>query len=338
MQNKHFIIIHNDEDRNIFINKLKYPKTIYHVGNNPEPDDICIDKNTSNQTILINWIIRNYNNLPDFVIYSQSIPDDHVHEPLLAIESTLTAGYGSFCYARQIYNQFSSSWVRLNPIRELAHKLGLGFTNDNNISKNLYCFGPGEIFYVSRQKIHEKPISFYENFIYWNTDEKIFQLLEEAKKPNYLFENINKYHPELKELSRYEKFKKLIQKDPNKTNGYSGWSYEALWMIIWANKDFFNLLDVSQECLGNKLYFDLKKNNYDINYKFSKFPYTSNISQTIMNFKLLENDWFDLKCPAYQKWRKTLIEKTVWEGQQRGFDGLEYVKQLEQNGIKHISF
>jgi len=28
----------------------------------------------------------------------------------------------------------------------------------------------------------------------------------------------------------------------------------------------------------------------------------------------------------------------VWEGQQRGFDGLGYIKQLEQYGIKHISF
>jgi len=338
MQNKHFIIIHNNEDRDIFINKLKYPKTVFHVGNNPEPDDICVDKNTSNQTIFIKWIIENYNNLPDFVIYSQAIPDDHVHEPLLAIESTLTAGYGSFCYARPIYNQFSSSWVRLNPIREIAHKLGLGFINDNNISKYLYCFGPGEIFYVSREKIQEKPISFYENLIYWNTDEKIFQLLEEAEKPDYLFQDIDMYHPYLRGLSREEKFKKLIEKDPNKSNGYSGWCYEALWMIIWADKDLFDLLDASQACLGNQLYFDTTKEKYNPEFKFWKFPYSTNVNQTVLNLKLLENNWFDWNCPNYKKWREKLIEKTIWEGQQRGFDGREFLRFLEQSGYKHISF
>ena len=167
MQDKHFIIIHKDEDRDIFINKLNYPKTVFHVGDNPQPGDIIVDKSSGNQSLLLKWIIENFYNLPEFVIFSQAYPDDHVHEPLLAIESTLTAGYGSFCYARPIYNQFSSSWVRINPIREFAHKLGLGFINDNNISKYLYCFGPGEIFYVSKEHILKRPISFYENLIFF---------------------------------------------------------------------------------------------------------------------------------------------------------------------------
>ena len=40
MQNKHVVVIHKDEDRDLFINKIKYPKTVYHVGDNPEKDDI----------------------------------------------------------------------------------------------------------------------------------------------------------------------------------------------------------------------------------------------------------------------------------------------------------
>ena len=84
--------------------------------------------------------------------------------------------------------------------------------------------------------------------------------------------------------------------------------------------------------------FDLRKNNYNLDFKFCRFPYSPNMSETIMNFKRLENNWFDWDCPNYLKWRKTLVEKTIWEGEQRGFDGLGYVKYLEQSGCKHISF
>jgi hypothetical protein len=58
----------------------------------------------------------------------------------------------------------------------------------------------------------------------------------------------------------------------------------------------------------------------------------------MMNFRLLENNWFDWDCPNYLKWREALIHQTVLEGESKGFDGLKYIKQLEQYGIKHISF
>lgn len=338
MQDKHFVIIHKDEDRDIFINKLNYPKTIFHVGNDPQPGDIQVDKNLGNQSLFARWILDNYDNLPEFVIYTQAIPDDHVHEPLLAVESTLTSGYGSFCYARPIYDQYSSSWVRINPIRELAHKLGLGFINDNNICKHLYSFGAGEIFYVSKNKILEKPKSFYEDLISWNNDEKFFELVKNMELPDYLFKNIDLYHPELKKLSREEKIKKLTDKFDGKTNGYSGWCYEALWTIIWASKDLFDLLDSSQACLGNTLYFDTRKNTYDDKFKFSRFPYSEDVNETKMNLKLLENDWFDWSCTHYLAWREKLIEKTIWEGEQRGFDGRGLLNFYERIGYKHISF
>jgi hypothetical protein len=100
----------------------------------------------------------------------------------------------------------------------------------------------------------------------------------------------------------------------------------------------FNHLDTAQAALGNKLYLDTKNHTYDPNFKFFVFPFASSTQETIMNFKLLENDWFDWDCPNYLKWREKLVEKTIWEGQQRGFDGLEYIKYLEQSGCKHISF
>jgi len=337
MQDKHFIIIHKDEDRDIFINKLNYPKTVYHVGNDPKPGDICVDKSIGNQSLLFRWIIEKYENLPEYIIFSQAIPDDHVHEPLLAIECTLSSGYGSFCFARAIHNQHSTNWVRLNPIREMAHKLGLGFTNDNNTSKNLFLLCPGEIFYVSRNKILEKPKSFYENLILWNTDEKFFELVENMELPHYLNKDINSFHPELRNFSLKQKIKKLTDKYAKKENGYSGWCYEALWMLIWADKDLFDILDTSQACIGNKLYFNASKDKYDPDFKFSIFPYSFDDFKTIMNLKMFENDWFDWNCPNYLKWRETLKEKMIWEGHQMGFDGEGLLNYFEQAGYKHIS-
>ena len=37
--------------------------------------------------------------------------------------------------------------------------------------------------------------------------------------------------------------------------------------------------------IGNKLYFDTNQNYYDPNYVFFKFPFSKNISETILNFK-----------------------------------------------------
>jgi hypothetical protein len=57
----------------------------------------------------------------------------------------------------------------------------------------------------------------------------------------------------------------------------------------------------------------------------------------MMNFRLLENDWFDWDCPNYLKWREALIHQTVLEGESRGFDGRELIKYYENFGYKHIS-
>jgi hypothetical protein len=59
--------------------------------------------------------------------------------------------------------------------------------------------------------------------------------------------------------------------------------------------------------------------------------------QTLINYRLLENDWFDWNCEHYQAWRNSLIENTIYEGNLRGFNGLELVNYYENIGYKHIS-
>ena len=67
-------------------------------------------------------------------------------------------------------------------------------------------------------------------------------------------------------------------------------------------------------------------------------PFSNSTGQTKHNLMLLENDWFDWECPNYLKWREKLVEKTIWEGQQRGFNGQELLDYYNKIGYKHISF
>ena len=349
MQDKHFVIFHGREDRDIFINKVNYSKTIYHIdgiGGESEPGDIVVGNQQVTDWIIAKYIVDNYDNLHEYTIFTQADLRDHVHEPLLAIESTLTDQFGSFCYARSLYEQYTLTWGRLHSVYLSSKRLGLDFHNANNARKFIYFCCPGSIFYVHRDRIREKPKSFYENLILCDNDADFFKYVEEYDHPAWLWNEISRLHPELKSLSKKEKIAKLTKDIPKATtlnaskpkDDYFGVSTEPLWSsIIFAGKDLFDLMDTAQATIGNKLYFDLRKNNYDINFKFSRFPYSPNMSETILNFKRLENNWFDWDCPNYLKWREALIEKTIWEGEQRGFDGLEYVKYLEQSGCKHIS-
>lgn len=338
MQNKHVVIFRANEDRDLFINKVKYPKTVYQIEGKgkPEEGDIVVSSRQSTDWIIANHIVENYDNLPDYFIFSQANPNDHVHEMLLAIDSTFKGGYGNFAYARSIYNQYSTNWNKCYPVKVVAEMLGLGFHNVDNCSKYIYYCQPGGIFYVSKEKILEKPKSFYQNLHDCDNDDNLLEILKNHEFPDYFWTDLNKYFPQYKKLSKEEKLKNRIGSSGRRQDIF-GLALEPLWFYLFADKKLFNELDYAQATMGNKLYFDTSKNTYNSNFAFSKFPFSINTSQTILNFKKLENDIFDWNCPYYKKWRKALIEKTIWEGQQKGFDGLEYIKYLEYNGVKHIT-
>ena len=338
MQEKHFIITHKNEDRNIFINKLKYSKTIYHVGNNPQEGDIHKDSKIDCHTFLFEWIIQNYNDLPEYVVLCQANPEDHVHEPLLAVDSTFKSDFGSLSYARSIYNQFSTNWdgnLSL-PLRNILHEFGYGFINDNNSSKNLYLLYPGEVNFVSRKRILEKPISFYQKLIDWDNCDNLFEFIKKQNFPQYFFDDLKRKFPKAK--TKEELIELNTTRDPKKTWGYFGLCLEPLWLILFSSKERFRMLEKSQAVLGNKLYCNTSNSHYDPNFKFEVFPYSNDSSKNIIQLKLLENDWFDFSCPYYLKWREKLVEKTILEGQQRGFDGRSLLDFYERIGYKHISF
>ena len=340
MQDKHLLIVHHSEDREKFINKINLPKTVFHVGNNPQKNDVVKNWKIGYQALFANWVLENYDNLPDFLIVSQADPFDHVIDPITAMNCTFTGSWGSFSYARSLYNQWTTNWHKINPLREIAHYLDVGLTNDNNVSKSMYFFYPGEIFYVSKKKLLEKPKSFYEKIINLDKKEVYFSILRNANKPAYFWNDVSKYHPELNGLTRDKKIEILEDFEwcRKKDMGYSGLSLEALWFYIWADQDVFDLVDTAQAAIGNKLYFDTKTNSYNNKVRFNIKPFSDNNHFTMMNFRLFENNWFDWSCPIYLKWRQSLVEQTILEGNNRGFDGKELIKHYEDYGYKHISF
>ena len=340
MQNKHFLITHKNEDRSIFIDKVKYSKTIFHVGDNPQEGDIIKDPLKGFHTFFSEWVLENYNNLPDYVVVCQAIPGDHVHEPLLAIDATFTSDFGSLCYARSLYNQYSTNWGHgfSMPLRTLLHELGLGFINDNNVEKSLYMVYPGEINFVSRKRILEKPKSFYEKLSSLDSNKAIYNIIDNQEFPRFFYEDIKRNFPQYKNHSNKQLLEIFTDKTKvNEKYGLLGLCLESLWMIIFAGREQFKTLEKSQAVIGNKLYCDIKKSSYDANFNFNIFPYNNDPNVTKINLKLMENDWFKWNCPYYLKWRKTLVEKTIWEGEQRGFDGKQLLEFYERVGYKHIS-
>ena len=337
MQNKHVVVVHKNEDRDIFINKLKYPKTVYHVGDNPEDDDIQIDPTMGFPAIMATWILDNYENLPDYVIFAQANPYDHVIEPLLAIDSTLTANWGSFCFARSMYDQYSTNWVRYNPVRSILHEFDIKFINDNNVSKFIYMFYPGDHFYISKKRMLEKPRSFYEKFIYWDKQENFFNLVYSEKKPLHFWQSIDANFPEYKKLSREEKFNRIAAPLPNRNYGYFGYTTEVILSYLFGDEDFLRTINLGQACIGNKLYFDTNKQSYNSNFNFWRYPFSHQISTTMFNFKKFENNWFDWDCPYYLKWREALAKTLISEGERMGFDGQNLLDYFVKIGYKHIS-
>lgn len=339
MQDKHVVIVRATEDRDIFINKVKYPKTVYQIEGKgtPEDSDIVIDHTIGFPAIMSSWILNNWDNLPEYIIFCQANPNDHVESMLLAIDVDFTSDWGSFSYARALHNQYSTDWIYCCGPRLFLKEFGIQFDNDNNISKGTYVFYPGDHFYISRKKILEKSKSFFEKLIYFDNEEVYFNLLRNHKYPTHFWLDLNLYHTELKKLNKNEKLDFFIGPRDGRDYGHFGLTTEILFPYFFADEKKLKLLNKSQAVIGNELYFDTSKNQYDHYFNFEIFPYSNEFMKTINNFRLFENDWFDYNSEAYMKWREKLIEKTYIEAKRMNFDADILLDFYERIGYKHIS-
>jgi hypothetical protein len=321
MQEKEIVMVRYKEDREKLINKLKYPVKVYCTGPNPEKSEISIPNIALETYGYIKHIIDNYDNLSEYTIFSQADPDPHVESFELAIDSTFTSGFGSFCYARSFLNQYASNWDRLLPLKPILNYLDINFINDNNCSKNMFCVLPGVAFYVHRDRIRKRPKSFYQKILEICNDDIMVEMLLNYNYPNWFWNDVNVYHPELKSLPRNLKLKQLIKKDTRP--GYIiACSFEALWFTLFQSEENLNKINLEQA---------MHKNIFSSNTKAGQLD--------SMFFKLLENDWFDWSCPNYLKWREKLLDKTINETAKLfNFNPYELLNHYEKTGYKHISF
>ena len=320
MQNKEIVFVRYKEDRDILINKVKYPHTVYCTGPNPQKDEIPIPNIASETYGFVYHIVKNYDNLPEYTIFSQADPKDHVESFELAIDSTFTSGFGSFNYARTIYTQYAGNWTRLLPIRQLLNALGINFINDNNCPKLMYYVLPGPHFYLHKDRIRERPKSFYEKLLEFCNDEKLIDLIINYKYPEWLFKELSYLHPHLNNMSREEIINKLTYIRDSRHGIIAGCTFEALWFTLFTSKENLKKINLKQASIGNQM--------------FSK-KVSTNIDK--MFFKLLENDAFDWECPYYLKWREKIIEKAEIECKKFGYDSFEMFKYYKDMGYKHIS-
>lgn len=346
MQDKHVVIFCGREDRDVFINKIDIPYTVYHIsdiGGKPEKGDIIVGNQQCYDWILAQYIVDNYDNLHEYTIFTQADPRDHAEYLELAIKSTFTDEYGSFCYARSVYEQYTLTWERLHAVSLSAKRLGIDFDNSLNKRKFIYFCEAGNIFYVHKNRILQKPKSFYQSIIDKDNDDEFYDYVINYNHPQWLYQEINKLHPQLRNLSNKDKIAALtinltkdqLAKNSKNRQDYLPVSFEPIWRHIFLDDDFFKQLNKAQSLIGNQLSFS---SNFDVSPEINTYPFSQNPGQTIYNFRMMENNWFDWNCPHYLKWREKLIEKTLWEGQQRGFNGQDLLDYYERIGYKHISF
>lgn len=340
MQDKHVVIFHGRENRDLFINKVEYSKTIYHIdgiGGKAESNDIVVGNQQGTDWIFAKYIVDHYDNLHEYTIFTQADPSDHVEYMDLAIQSKFTDKFGSFNYARSLYEQytFGSQWGRLHSTYLSSKILNVDFDNCMNRKKSIYICYPGTAFYIHRDRIRERPKSFYENIIKCDNDQTFFEYVINYDHPKWLYDELDKYNPELRHLSKKDKivaltinYPKSITKNNSKPrDDYFGVSTEPLWGLFFFDKKLIDLMNKAQQSIGNL--FSVGQD--------CLYPYSNDTQKTILNFKLLENSWFDYECPYYLKWREKLIEHTMNCGNKLGFDGQALLNFYERIGYKHIS-
>lgn len=113
------------------------------------------------------FISDNYDNLPDFVIFLQGFPFDHSPNIINVINDILNNNdelddftYLSTCMVNFTFEK-GCGYLSIQHLNDTYEKI----FNKKNTSNQIYTFGTGAQFMVSKKAILQKPKEFYEGIV-----------------------------------------------------------------------------------------------------------------------------------------------------------------------------
>jgi hypothetical protein len=189
---KELVVSYYQENLDWLSNVKDYKITIYNKSNVEVPNTIKLDNVGREMHTYFHHIVSNYNNLSDWVFFSQGDPLDHVRDYCLILdtfpkslsESKLRINDCHF-FTNGVFNQMLVSKSDGRPhhfgdlnIDTLWSSLFTSPPVDN------YSFVAGSLFCVTKEQIRIRDISFYE---------KCLKITEEREHSPWEFERMMYY-------------------------------------------------------------------------------------------------------------------------------------------------
>jgi len=144
-----------------WVNNLKIPYVIYDKSK--DVPNVGRESDT-----YLQYIIKNYENLPDYVVLLQGNPFDHVKNPNDFIDSINNfSGSTDLLFLHNDYYEVHNKYTRT--------KESFSALFDHTIPVQ-FCFSPGAQYIVPKQNILCRPLEFYKTIrdVMVNKNEKIF--------------------------------------------------------------------------------------------------------------------------------------------------------------------
>jgi len=161
-----------------WVNNLNQPYIIINKGDEIDLPNIKIDNISREGYSYLHYIINNYDNLDDYIVFLQGNPFDHSPKLLEKIDYYFNNKPSNFYPLSDRIVEFNLNGCQFHPGLPLIETYKYIFNEDTDNEKPL-TFGAGGQFIVSKELILKHPKEFYV---------KLFSLLEKDSILEWVYE------------------------------------------------------------------------------------------------------------------------------------------------------